>query len=122
VNGRDVFIALPTGFGKSVCYGCLPVAYDILSSKKNSIVIVVSSLATIMKDQVSTYTSKGILRHLQYQSRSKDRRRGRPISARILQPGTTLGKKFWRSMLRTDIYWDNLVAFAVDEAHCVKKW
>ena len=50
VNGRDVFIALPTGFGKSVCYGCLPVVYDIFRSKKNSIVIVVSPLVAIMKD------------------------------------------------------------------------
>jgi len=60
VNGTDVFVALSTGFGKGVCYSCLPVVYDILRSKKNSIVIVVSQLVAIMKDQMSTFTSKGI--------------------------------------------------------------
>jgi len=60
VNGRDVFVALPTSFGNSVCYGCLPVVYDILRSKKNLVVIVASPLVAIMKDQVSTFTSKGI--------------------------------------------------------------
>lgn len=28
----------------------------------------------------------------------------------------------WRGMLSSDVYRHNLVAFVVDEAHCVKKW
>ena len=28
----------------------------------------------------------------------------------------------WRDMLQSDVYQTNLVAFVVDEAHCVKKW
>ena len=28
VNGRDVFVSLPTGYGKSFCYAFLPVSLD----------------------------------------------------------------------------------------------
>ena len=41
MKGNDVFVALPTGYGKSVIFGILPAAYDILrghtESKSNAI-------------------------------------------------------------------------------------
>ena len=54
VKGNDVFGVLPTGFGKSLCYGCLPLVYDRLLQKPSghSIALVVTPLVAIMKDQV----------------------------------------------------------------------
>ena len=33
IDHRDVFVALPTGYGKSIIYGILPVVFDILKGK-----------------------------------------------------------------------------------------
>ena len=54
VEGTDVFICLPTGSGKSLCYACLPILFDILrgdGGQQNSIVVV-SPLSSLMQDQV----------------------------------------------------------------------
>ena len=60
VKGRNVFISLPTGSGKSLCYGCLPLAYDYLQKdpSSTSIVVVVSLLKTLMLDQVDAFGTR----------------------------------------------------------------
>ena len=46
-----MFGVLPTGFGKSLCYACLPVVFDEFLIEP-SIIVVVTPLVAIMKDQV----------------------------------------------------------------------
>ena len=56
LRGRDVFAVLPTGFGKTLCYAVLPAAFDFLDLDcPPSIVLVVSPLVAIMRDQASAY-------------------------------------------------------------------
>ena len=60
IHGRDVFVSLPTGSGKSLCYAILPKVFDILRGKSSrSIAIVVSPLISLMKDQVHSLETKG---------------------------------------------------------------
>ena len=42
-KGKDVFLWLPTGFGKSLCYEVLPFIFNDKFGKHNSIVIVDST-------------------------------------------------------------------------------
>ena len=53
---RDVFVMLPTGFGKSLCFQCLPLLYDqLFPNEAHSIfILVVTPLTAIMKDQASS--------------------------------------------------------------------
>jgi len=50
-SGRDVLIALPTGFGKSLCYSCLPRVFDCLKGTESKpVVVVVTPLLVLMED------------------------------------------------------------------------
>ena len=61
VSGRDVFVCLPTGSEKSLCYAMLLAVFDSLRQLTDkSLVIVVSPLIALIKDQVETFTLKGL--------------------------------------------------------------
>ena len=56
-HGRDAFVCLPTGYGKSLCYQALPFVMDHkrfvagLEEAGKSCVLVVSPLVALMEDQ-----------------------------------------------------------------------
>ena len=62
VKGHDVFVCLPTGFGKSLCYIILPMLFDTLKGYTSpySIVLIVSPLDAIITDQVKSLKRKGL--------------------------------------------------------------
>ena len=122
VSGKDVFVALPTGFGKSLCYGCLPGVFSKLRRKDKSIVIVVSPLTALMQDQVEFFKRKG----LSAVSATRDTNpagilRG-DYQLVFISPEQLLTKRCYRMMGSSPEYCASLIAVVIDEAHCVKKW
>lgn len=59
-EGKDVFLWLPTGFGKSICYEVLPFVFDVKLARVDSVVIVVSPLVSLMTDQTRSLRSRGV--------------------------------------------------------------
>ena len=57
IRGRDVFVSLPTGYGKSLIYGILPAVIEIARGHppKMSIALVTSPLSALMLDQKSCF-------------------------------------------------------------------
>ena len=126
LRGYDVFVSLPTGYGKSLCYAALPAAFDILKTgRSKSIVIAVSPLIALMKDQVSALSAKGLAVGC-VTSESSDTElahvRNGHYQLVFFSPEALLGVRRWRQMLQGELYSQRIVAFVVDEAHCVKKW
>ena len=63
LNGRDVFVTFPTGFGKSIIYQCLPSVMKFLRTcgmgfPANPVVLVVCPLKSLMDDQVSVNSAE----------------------------------------------------------------
>ena len=129
VRGHDCFVILPTGYGKTLCYALLPFVFDHLRKKtpQSSIVVCVSPLVSLMMDQVSKYSSKGLTTQFLGEDRKTILSSVECWKVNIMQlvfisPEALLRNKQWKQMLSTSPYRENLVALVVDEAHCVETW
>ena len=123
-RGKDVFVNLPTGYGKSLIYQALPTIFDALRSSSGHIVVVVSPLISLMDDQVKFLTSVGI-KALNLTSASEEDRLNAEKGKYSLvfgSPEAWLNNERWRSMLHNDVYSRKLCAIAVDEAHVLRQW
>ena len=132
-SGRDVFVSLPTGYGKSLCYSCLPGVFARLrnsdcscaSSSEFPIVVIVSPLVSIMKDQTRDFNQRGLSSIYITSSLDQDDEltvlQGK-FNLVYISPEQLLARGKWRDMLRSDMYQERMVGFAIDEAHCVKQW
>ena len=137
-NGRDVFAFLPTGFGKSICFQVLPFLFDYklgtVDSNCRSVVIVVSPLVSLMVDQVSSLRALGVSAAIMSSSRhagivggeevlavDRDVEAGK-YSLLFCAPEAIIGTEKWKEMLVRPPLSKQVVAIAVDEAHCVSKW
>ena len=120
---RDVFVSLLTGSGKSLCYGILPVMFDTIKQFSSSIVIVVSPLIALMKDQVRAMVERNVSAVCIGDAEvSVDEVYEGKYQLVYISPEALLTNETWRDMLLSSVYQERLVAFVVDEAHCVKKW
>ena len=127
VSGKDVFVSLPTGYGKSLCYALLPLVFDFLrASSGKSIVICISPLTALMMDQREKLNSWGIPAEFVGEVQQdlevmRDVKQGR-IQLLYISPESLLRNPQWREMLLSTVYQENIVAVVIDEAHCVTQW
>ena len=128
---KDVFLNLPTGFGKSLIYQALPLIFDEISeSVRGHIVVVVSPLLNLIQDQVNTLQKLGISAvslssvvedEDDLENKIKDVECGR-FSVVYATPEALMLNERWRRMLTNPLYSSRLCAIAVDEAHVIKQW
>lgn len=114
---KDVLAVLPTGGGKSLCY-------QYPSYKLNGLVVVVSPLIALMKDQVQSLKSKGLRAGALYSGQSFDEKR--EIFQEISQGGQYLlylsPERVQKPGFQAWVKQRQILLFAIDEAHCVSQW
>ena len=126
LSGKDIFVNLPTGYGKSMIFQMAPIVASKLSHfAHESIIIVVSPLVALMKDQVSFLTSINI--PAAFVAADQDEKVLKKVENGMfrivyMSPESMLSIDRWRQMLSSNIYKERLVGIAVDEAHCISHW
>jgi ATP-dependent DNA helicase RecQ len=117
IAGRDAFVLMPTGGGKSLCY-------QIPALHRTGVGIVVSPLIALMKDQVDALQASGVA--AEFYNSSLRPEEARRVLARLhadeldllyLSPERLLSEGFMQRLGGIDI-----ALIAVDEAHCVSQW
>src|SRR5437762_5012423 len=117
LEGRDVFVLMPTVGGKSLCF-------QLPALLRNGLTIVVSPLISVMKDQVDALQTSGIsatyLNSTLRREDAKARWRGlHRDEYRMLYVAPE------RLMLETFLErarnW-KIAQIAIDEAHCISEW
>ncbi len=117
LDGTDVFAAMPTGGGKSICYQLPSIVFE-------GITIVVSPLVALMKDQVDEALENGL--RAAYINSSLDQAEASAVYAELYRGNISL---LYLSPERLSLegYFEKLQQFpvkffAVDEAHCISEW
>ena len=126
-DGCDVFVWLPTGYRKSLCYQALPFLMDsklwFANSEKSSSVFVVSPLVALVIDQVKSLRSRGVKCSVITSSSDvdKDLIATHSSDSLLFCIPEALVRSKWRDAIDDPVVSGRIVALVIDEAHCVSK-
>ena len=124
MSGRDVFVLMPTGGGKSLCYQ-LPAICT--TGETRGVTVVISPLLALMKDQVDSLIRKNIDALLSNsETFGEDRQRlvanDKKPNLWYITPEKLKDSGKVNDILSHLYHTKHLARFVVDEAHCISTW
>ena len=131
LQGRDVFVSVPTGYGKSLIFQMLPFCASFILERLGKAaagvpsVLVVSPLLALMQDQAHKLRqvpgAKPVLLSEESAPEEGDMAAGRWTHI-FASPEVLLESPRWRKLLLSSAIVNSFVAVVIDEAHCIVKW
>ena len=117
VAGRDAFVVMPTGGGKSLCY-------QLPARLRDGTALVVSPLISLMKDQVDAARANGFAAAFLNSSQEASERREvvRSLQAGELDLLYISPERFALEGFADFLRACPLSMVAIDEAHCISEW
>jgi ATP-dependent DNA helicase RecQ len=115
--GKDTFVLLPTGGGKSLCF-------QLPALVRDGLTVVISPLIALMKDQVDALQASGIAATFLNSSLNADesRKRLRGLHNGEFQLLYVAPERLMLSRFLSDLQKWNVQLIAIDEAHCISEW
>ena len=126
-KGKNVFVNLPTGFGKSLIFQSLPIVADIVSGKPrgSSVIVVISPLRSLMEDQVQ-YLNSICIPAIAITDVEDPEIIQQVLNGNFLvvfgSPECLLSTALWRGIFKSESFSEMLIGVAIDEAHCITQW
>ena len=88
-----------------------------------SLALVVCPLKALMKDQTEGFRQLGITAAYAGEPQvSMERFVRGDFQLIFISPECLYKGRMWRTLLKSDLYKEGLVAFIIDEAHLIKNW
>ena len=119
LDGKDTFVLMPTGGGKSLCY-------QLPSLLMEGTAIVISPLIALMKNQVDVISSMSEEGTAHYLNSSLNKAAIDQVKADIKEGRTKLLYVAPESLTKEDnvefLKQAKISFYAVDEAHCISEW
>ena len=108
-----MFVSLPTGYGKSLCFVLLPRIFDSIRkvvNKSLDLVLVVSPLISLMQDQVASYSALGITAAAWDQDKgNRNKIKNGEVQLMFTSPEALFTSSQWLNILSSDVFQNHLV-------------